>query len=52
MKEVRILNIFFAEYIVLFLLALAAAYKMLKVFRADSRNGESPEKKVSGKSRT
>jgi hypothetical protein len=51
-KEVRILNIFSLEYLVLFLMVLAAGYKALKALRADGRNGEPPEKKVSGKKRT
>lgn len=52
MKEVRILNIFFPEYIVLVLIVLAAGCKALKAFRADGRNSGHPEKKVSGKNRT
>jgi len=49
MKEVRIMSIFFPEYLVLFLVVLAGGWKALKTFRADSRDGGPPEKKVPGK---
>ena len=47
LKEVRILNIFYLEYSVLFIILLAAACKMLKVFLARGRKGEPPEKERS-----